>query len=254
MPSWSEKLTGAAQNLAAAEQALATVVPQVPGMRCAAAFSTHASAQEAVSELRGKEAGLVACAEHSWHIYELNAFRKAAAAHCTGVLTQHQSLLHRLGIFKQIAAELRGETNRVATSLTKVDRKAYNVARAELVAQQNAVKNAAVQARVRLEPALLEEFYACYRKRAHPTPAHAQRHLQSLTAAANVGGVLQTYQCCYCTGWHVGHQPRVQTNSEKRDRTIRAAQLLLRDEVVAHAFLTEKGLPLSLLAEIKPKG
>jgi hypothetical protein len=56
-----------------------------------------------------------------------------------------------------------------------------------------------------------DRYYGCTRKVRHETRQAARQTIKSMRARKPIEGVLTSYKCKFCGGWHVGNQsPGVQ--------------------------------------------
>jgi hypothetical protein len=185
----------------------------------------------------------------AYHLYSIERYRVLAHAAATKVVKPHDGLLQRAGLIKFYNAEAKTLVRNAVAEITAADHRRYTEARLSFEREEKTQRQQRAAARVPLTQEHLEEFMGCYRKQAHPTPAHAGLHMRRLEATGDKGGQLNVYHCGYCTGWHVGHMRIKGGPTPLEDRLLRAWELFQKRPELARAFCLEKQLDPGLLGE-----
>lgn len=106
---------------------------------------------------------------------------------------------------------------------------------------QRRTKNQAIELDVaagQVDPSLLLEFAACYRKHRYGSEAEAAAGL--IANAPESDGSYQIYACDYCGEWHVGH--RMGKTAPRYYRVTRAQMLWSTNRKLANRFVRERQL------------
>jgi hypothetical protein len=228
------------------EDAFEASLGALPDLRCQIAKRGRADLQALLkTEARAsKDSAVFWCATHEvHHLYSIQEYRQLLQGAISKIVKPYRRTLQRYGLTAAFKTDTTAIVADQLRSTTVQDHRLYSDERVRFEVERKIESRKRAASRVPLSLQQLDEFTSCYRKQAHPTPYHAQRHLGRLLAANNMGGELHIYQCSYCTGWHVGHKSNGGGGSTPlEDRILRAWALFRRRPEHAIAFCEEKRL------------
>lgn len=226
----------------------------VEELRCQARKALNGTLDE-VSRPEQSSMGIFYCQRHgSYHGYSFHKFRLVVVKARDAYLAQHrEAMVSEIG--SKALALLIERHNSTINEVFRIDHARYVENHRRLQHQDRVDRVASLMEGLGVTAELVDEFYICYRKQAHPTPAHAHQHLDSLMQSTNFsGGALEAYQCSYCTGWHVGHKTSGDGVLDELNRREKAIKYLSKGRGEVEAFYSEKGLALTYRAPASNRG
>lgn len=217
---------------------------QIKALRCEAAMVSGELDVAARPEFSGM--ALFYCQQHqTHHAYSIARFH-LLADEATNVLAQQNidELAPQGGA--NFHVEVQNLISSKARTLSNIDKQHHIDNHRRVQAEDKTARLSGIVEQFGFDPRLLDEYYTCYRKIAHPTPQHARQHLNRLVSDKGDSGVMETYQCSYCTGWHVGHLSRVSAGGRGiLDRRVRSIKLLQRGGPTVSDFCVEKQISIA---------